>query len=218
MLNDFLWNFLDLQVRSLEIFCDSCGGQNKIYTMFRFLHYIIHNTHRLDYVKVTFPIRGHSYMEPDKNMGLINSHQRAEIPSDWVEIFRSARAKPSPFDVVEIDQSYFRAWTNFFNTKTDYLKKCPFRSRPIRELEIHQEHHRLIYYRESYNGAWESAIVEGKKTKLKGPVLLQNEFVLPPYSYSGLIPITAKKFKHLQDLKRFCGDEAKQFFDNLPKN
>ncbi|CAH2009960.1 unnamed protein product [Acanthoscelides obtectus] len=33
-----------------------------------------------------------------------------------------------------------------------------------------------------------------------------------------LIPITAKKFKHLQDLKRFCGDEAKQFFDNLPKN
>ncbi|CAH1984553.1 unnamed protein product [Acanthoscelides obtectus] len=165
------------------------------------------NIHILSTAKITFPIRGHSYMEPDKNMGLINSHQRAEIPSDWVEIFRSARAKPSPFDVVEIDQSYLRAWTNFFNTKTDYLKKCPFRSRPIRELEIHQEHHRLIYYRESYNGAWESAIVKGKETKRKGPVLLQNEFVLPPYSYSGLIPITV-----------FWGDEAKQFFDNLPKN
>uniref|UniRef100_A0A6P7GU44 Uncharacterized protein LOC114342304 n=1 Tax=Diabrotica virgifera virgifera TaxID=50390 RepID=A0A6P7GU44_DIAVI len=125
-------------------------------------------------------------MKPDKNMGLINSKQRAEIPSDWVEIFRSARAKPSPFDVVEVDQSYFRSWTNFFTTKTDYLKKFPFSSRPIRELEISQEHRRLIYYRKSYNGAWESAILKEKESKRKGPVLLQNEFELPPYSYSGI--------------------------------
>lgn len=69
-----------------------------------------------------------------------------------------------------------------FNTKTDYLKEC-FCSRPIRQLEIQQGHRRLTYYRESYNGAWESAIVKGKENKRKGHMLLQNQFVLPPYSY-----------------------------------
>jgi hypothetical protein len=155
--------------------------------MFRFLHYVVHNERRLDYVKVTFPIRGHSYMEPDKNMGLVNSKQRAEIPSDWVEIFKNARMKPTPFDVVEVEQSYFIAWTNFFNISLDYAKKCPLSSRPIRELEIRQDHSRLLYYRESYNGTWDSAIVKDKKRKCKGPLLLLNEFVLPPYSYSGTI-------------------------------
>ncbi|KAG5899095.1 hypothetical protein JTB14_021598 [Gonioctena quinquepunctata] len=51
-----------------------------------------------------FPIRGHSYMECDKYMGLISCKTRTELPEDWVEIFRSARQKSSPFKVEEVDQ------------------------------------------------------------------------------------------------------------------
>lgn len=72
LVNHFLYNHLDLKVRHLELFCDSCGGQNKNYTFFRFLHNVVHHQKRLDSIKVTFPIRGHSYMENDKNMGNIN--------------------------------------------------------------------------------------------------------------------------------------------------
>lgn len=81
--------------------------------MVRFLHNLIHQEKRLDSVKVTFPVRGHSYMECDKNMGLINTKSKAELPSDWIEVFKSARTKPIPFDVVEVGNQQFRKWTSF---------------------------------------------------------------------------------------------------------
>lgn len=184
MLHNFFYNFLDPKVKNLVMFCDSCGGQNKNYTMFRFLHNVVHNQRRFNNIKIIFPIRGHSYMEPDKNMGLINTAQRAEIPADWIDIIRQARSKPSPFDVVDVKQSLFRTWTKLFNSNSEYVKKCPFASRPVRELEIRQEHPRFLYYRTTYNGAWEAAIVKDKRKIKKGPILLQNEFILPQDSYS----------------------------------
>lgn len=42
LLNHFCFNFLDAEVRHLEIFCDSCAGQNKNFTLLRFLHYLVH--------------------------------------------------------------------------------------------------------------------------------------------------------------------------------
>lgn len=33
-------NVLDQKVRQLHIFCDSCAGQNKNFTLVRFLHYL----------------------------------------------------------------------------------------------------------------------------------------------------------------------------------
>ncbi|CAH1108947.1 unnamed protein product [Psylliodes chrysocephalus] len=60
------YNFLDPLVTELQIFCDSCSGQNKNFTMFRFLHHLVNIERRLQKIKVTFPIRGHSYLECDK--------------------------------------------------------------------------------------------------------------------------------------------------------
>lgn len=36
-------------------------------------------------------------------MALINSKCPAEIPSEWIEKIKDARAKPAPFEVVEAD-------------------------------------------------------------------------------------------------------------------
>lgn len=79
----YVYYLLDSDVRILEIFCDSCAGQNKNYTVFRFLHQLVHIHHRFDKIKMTFPIRGHSYLECDKNMGIVNQKLPAEIPEDW---------------------------------------------------------------------------------------------------------------------------------------
>ncbi|KAK9685595.1 hypothetical protein QE152_g37918 [Popillia japonica] len=69
-----------------------------------------------------------------------------------------------------------------------------------------------------HNGAWEAAIVKDKRKIKKGPILLQNEFILPQDSYSSPIPIAMKKFLHLQHLKKFCCIGAQKLFDNLPNN
>lgn len=79
-LYDFALNVIDESVRELHIFCDSAGGQNKNTTLFKFIHYLVHHIMRFDLVRMTFPIRGHSYMENDKNFGLINLKSRMELP------------------------------------------------------------------------------------------------------------------------------------------
>lgn len=150
----------------------------------RFLHYVVHMEKRLDSVKMTFPIRGHSYLECDKDFGLINQKSRVEVPEEWYEVFKMARNKPSPFDVEKVTQSYFQSWTAFLLQR--YRRICPFPSRPLRELKIVKEHPRLILHRDSYTGNWESSVVIDAKFKLMGKQKLkEGEFQLPDSLYKG---------------------------------
>ncbi|KAK9680912.1 hypothetical protein QE152_g38737 [Popillia japonica] len=77
-------NYLQPEVKHLHIFCDceTAGGQNKNFSMFRFMHFMVHTVKRLESIKITFPIRGHSYLECDKNMGIVNLKKRMELPDE----------------------------------------------------------------------------------------------------------------------------------------
>lgn len=132
--------------REFEIFCDSFAGQNKNYTIIRFLHYLVHGPKsRFEKVKITFPIRGHSYLECDKDFALIQQKTRVELPSQWVEAFKTARVNPSPFKIIECPTDVFHAWTKFLAPK--YRKTCPFPTRPIKELLITHRHPRTVQMR-----------------------------------------------------------------------
>lgn len=194
LIHNFVYNFLDERVRHLEIFCDSCGGQNKNFTVFRYIHHLVHVQKRLDSIKVTFPIRGHSYMECDKDFGHVNQKARVELPNEWAEVFESSRVKPTPFDVVRVTQDFFKQWTEYLSTNF-YKTKCPFQSRPIRELKILKEDPQFIYFRSSFNGCWETAVfVDPKKWKKYWTLKkTDKEFELPRVSYEGMqLEIPAK--------------------------
>lgn len=182
-LHHFIFVQLDAKVKTLYIFCDSCGGQNKNFTVFRYLHYVVNVTKRLDKIEVTFPIRGHSYMECDRDMGVINQKIRAEVPEDWYREFRSCRVKPNPFNVIEVDQSLIRNWSQMLDSM--YVKKPPYKSRPIRELRISNDHPRLLEHRDTYNGHWNSSIIRPRLTTSDEKQLPKGEFVLPPKLYPG---------------------------------
>lgn len=77
-----------------------------------------------------FPIRGHSYLECDWNMAIVNQKKWIELPKEWFEEFESARAKPFPFHIIEVDKELVRKWTEYLDER--YAKKCPFKSRPFR--------------------------------------------------------------------------------------
>lgn len=222
MLYDFICNFLKPEVRHLIVFCDSCAGQNKNFTLFRFAYFLVHIIGRLDSFKMVFPIRGHSYMECDRNMGLINTKSYTEVPDDWISIIANARVKPSPFLVVKCDQSIFQGWTSFFQ-KTNFQQKCPFKSRPVREMEVNVSKPTLILVRDSYNGAFLSICMtqstkqpKKKATDKRNLILMERGMLLRPHSlYNGKIPISKAKFNDLQDLKRFLPQTAQNFYDNL---
>lgn len=224
MLYDFICNIMRPQVRHLTIFCDSCAGQNKNFTLFRFAYYVVHVIGRLDSLKMVFPVRGHSYMECDRNKGLSNTKLYAEVPDDWISIVANARTKPSPFLVVKCDQSIFLGWTSYFQ-KLNFLQKCPFKSRPIREMEITVAQPTLIFVRDSYNGAFVStAITQSvKKPKKRNSSTGKCDLIeikkglseLPVQLYTVNIPISKATFSDLQDLKKFLPQKAQLFYDSL---
>ena len=101
ILHDFFIHLLRPLVRPMDLSCDYCVGQNKNYTVFRFLGYMIQHQKRFDPNRITFPERCHSYMECDKYMGFINSKSQINVPSDWVKTFKDARKKPTSFPAVK---------------------------------------------------------------------------------------------------------------------
>ncbi|XP_050301580.1 uncharacterized protein LOC126739803 [Anthonomus grandis grandis] len=142
MLNDYIFTKLKPSVLHLNIFCDSCAGQNKNFTVFRYLHYVVHVAKRLSSVTVIFPVRGHSYLQCNRDMSFVNQKIRAELPRDWVTELKTCRQKPTRFVVHDVDQTMLRKWSGYLDEI--YKKKSPFASRPIRELRITLNHPRLI--------------------------------------------------------------------------
>lgn len=165
----FVCNFLEQSVSELEIFCDSCPGQNKNSTLIKFCHHLVLTQNRLSVIKFTYPIRGHSYLECDKNTALINKKARCEIPSEWCQEVEGARLKPAPFVVVRVEDEpdIIKSWTEYLDLL--YQKQLPFPTRPVRELLIENTHPILIKQRTTYNGAWEQVPVKppNKRNKRK---------------------------------------------------
>lgn len=179
----FVMTILDPSVKDLNIFCDSCGGQNKNWTIFRTIHFIVHHTKRLDSIQMNFPIRGHSYLECDRNMASINQKKWVELPQDWIDEIESARAKPSPFHVVEVEREFIRDWSACLDEL--YVKKCPFPSRPVRELVAIRQHPRFLKHRSTFHGHWDAHVINDPKTLPKDQPLTQGEFFLPDCAHKG---------------------------------
>lgn len=99
----FICKFLDDEVEELHVFCDSTGGQNKNFTIIRFIHFIANkHIHGIKEIKITFPVRDHSFLECDNNVGLWNFKEKMETPKDFVTMIQNVEKNPFPFEVVSV--------------------------------------------------------------------------------------------------------------------
>lgn len=114
---------------------------------------------------------------------------------------KNSRTKPKNFEVICCEnQELFKSWTEFLSGI--YVKKCPFKSRPVREIKFVREHPRMALHRDSYNGSFtQSVIIKPLRKQLSLP---EGLFHLPPLAYDRPIPITRQKYQDLQHLKQFC--------------
>lgn len=179
----FINNYLDDDVEQLQIFCDSAGGQNKNFTIIRFIKFLTNkNIHGLKQIKITFPIRGHSYMECDKDVGLLNLKSPMETPKDFREVIKTSRAKPSPFKVIKVTQSLILNWKVLLDK--EFVQKCPFKIQPLKEIIASAIDCRLICHRTTYNGAFLSDVI-CRPSKKDVHSTERGEFALPLQLYRG---------------------------------
>jgi hypothetical protein len=95
------------------------------------------------------------------------------------------------------------------------VKKCPFKSQPVRELSVVDYYPRMILHRSNYNGPQSESVV--KKAKRKRMSLPDGSVeLLPPELYSEKISISEAKFQYLKYFKKFCSEKAKHYFTTLP--
>ncbi|GFO01206.1 hypothetical protein PoB_002771100 [Plakobranchus ocellatus] len=213
MLFKYLLEIVPETVKHIEFFCDSCCGQNKNYTIFRFFYYLVHCLNRFDSIRVTFPERGHSYMECDRDFAIVKTKSDVELPQEWYKVIREARKFPTPYNVHEMSLCDFKDFTNFF--KPLFKAMCPFPTRPVKEIIFAIDAPGLATHRSAWNGPFESSVLVLRSVKA------QKDFIRaascePKQQFCHPLPISDAKHKDLQVLKKFCSPETHSFYDNLP--
>lgn len=110
MMYDYIGKNMSDEVQKIYLFSDSCGGQNKNYTVVSFLSWLSRELS----VEVMhyFPVRGHSYNVCDRNFGCysrcIKKFERIETVPEYVKIIKGARKRPYPFEMNHFTD--FRQW------------------------------------------------------------------------------------------------------------
>lgn len=96
------------ETTSLRLYSDGCGGQNKNSNVMHYLFTLV-AIGRFEYIRHTFPVRGHSFLPNDRDFGQteVNKQRNERIytPIQWMEVIKQARQR-KPFNVVAADQGY----------------------------------------------------------------------------------------------------------------
>ena len=214
MLYDFFMTKLPQEVTTIDLFCDNCGGQNKNWTMFRFLYTLVHILERFELLTIHFPIRGHSYLECDKDMGVVNQKAECQVPSDWYQQFRIARKNPAPYNVIEMKQDQFLAIGD--GLKPIFKLTSPIPTRNIRELRLERGFSGSLMHRDNWNGRYDvTEVLRKRRGKQPKP---SREDVVFKKSYKHRVAVSKPKFMDIQHLKKFCSAENQEFFAAIPVN
>ena len=178
------------------------------YTVLRYAHYLVSHMKQFEEVKISFPIRGHSFMECDRDMALIKSKLFMETPSEWYAHMRDARKSSSPFKVIEVNHGDFYNYTKFFSPL--FKKLCPIKVRPIREIFFKSELEEIVEYRENF--------VSRMTPVTFLPRLSQQTFQDRRLEklYTERLPVSLPKQQDVLSLLDFCKPESRMFFENLP--
>ena len=193
------------QYESVSIYLDSCAGQNKNYWMFLYLNFLVKYERKFKAITLHYPVRGHSYMECDRDMACINTKLVAYTVDDWKEIIRNARRNPTPYRVADVDQPMIKNWRGYLEPY--FPKKCNFATQKIREIFFHTSE---VKFRCSFNGPKTEVFLEKRGQER---VDLNRNGLKPLYNKD--IAITEEKWKDLQSLTKFCNAAGREMIDSL---
>jgi hypothetical protein len=99
LLNFYLQNKFESNVRRIYIFSDNCFAQMK--SRYLWLYYdILVKSKTYDEINLFYPIPSHSYLDNDRDFGLIEKSRKnvnkVTLPSEWVKLVKSANKKIRP--------------------------------------------------------------------------------------------------------------------------
>lgn len=208
MLNWYIENKVDKDVKNLHLFADNCAGQNKNNTLVRMMMGLC-ETKRFNDIKVTFPVRGHSFMPNDRDFGIIRRKLRKEeryyTVNEVVELIKHSSKNPNKFSIVEMKADdfidYSSWWPKFYKrtclSDDSYGKTVPRHQKLTFTISKYRE---MIFSAETPHSVLCNMNIAGlvmDTFRLRNGV---QPFELPSQkAYTSVLPINYKK---MDDIKK----------------
>lgn len=202
----------------LVIWSDSCGGQNKNFSVICLYQYLILKGYfrRIDH---KFPEVGHSYLDSDRDFGriekVLRKHDTVFVPEQYRQIIKKATKKNEVIDMTE----HFRKIQdlaknlNIMNRKKDELnEKVRFRD-GIKWLRV--EEYGSYLYKESYDNFMpfrKVNIIKNKRiTELPKDIQIERHMV----KYG---TISDEKKSNLAEQLKYVKPQYRYFYEKILKD
>ncbi|KAF4532542.1 hypothetical protein B566_EDAN010834 [Ephemera danica] len=191
----------------IELFSDNCASQNKNIFLANALLYIAVKFNIAILQK--FLTRGHTQMKVDSSHACIErkvDKEKIDVPQDYVDITSQARKDPKPYDVMKVDHTFFKD----FRVKEGQFYKSlkPNAHEKVTDIvAIKYIPEGKIFTKTKFTKEWEP--VPGPRLPIK------TDFEYPSLNTKPL-PISARKYRDLQDLKSTVDSKHHKFYDSLP--
>lgn len=193
----------------LALFSDSCGGQNKNKSMITFLLRYVNSTRNLfRTIRYYFPIRGHSYMPPDRVFGRIERKLRRKTvmktPKDYYNIFEEHGR-------LHILGKQWKVYDHKQVATTLFSPKSKLRSRTNRVWVFNPGDLRL-YVSDTFVGEPRPVVVFKEKFGQPNAVVLRKPKIVVSQSY-----VSEAKRNDVMKLLSFCDltEEEEEYFEQI---
>jgi hypothetical protein len=113
-------------VKEINLFCDSCPGQNKNHQVLAAIKWFLCSSKTVNEVCITYLQPGHTYMPVDSIHATIENNLKNKIiwaPSEWPTVIVNARSKPEPYEVEIMSHTDFKDFKSLQNEIFPKLKK-----------------------------------------------------------------------------------------------
>ncbi|ESO88618.1 hypothetical protein LOTGIDRAFT_165402 [Lottia gigantea] len=192
----------------IVIYSDGCGYQNRNVTLSNTLQYFANIYKKM--VVQKFLERGHTQMEVDSGHSVIErklKHTNIYCPANDIELIRTARKNPRPYEVKYVDHTFFQDFSEVGTMKS--IRPGNRIGDPtvsnLRCLKYTSEE--PIQYKIKYTDSYAELPVPRRTSIIPGGKLKA--------LYSSKLKIKSSKYKHLQELKEVLPKDYHNFYDSL---
>lgn len=207
-------------IRTLVLWADSCGGQNRNIKLVLMLMSILYNHPTIQTVHLRFLISGHSFLPNDTMFGKIESalkyHQRIYLPSEYVDIMRLCKRK-NKLIVTELKAEDFLGVKNLEEKITNRKKSTTGETvnwLKTREIILNKNEPYIIKMKQSFEADEVQVLsIEKRGAGRKLDPRKFQQFLEPLWPHGK--PINPKKLQNLQEMLHLISDDAKPFYMSL---
>lgn len=195
---------------NIILYSDGCAAQNRNSTLSNaLLNFSVQNN---VCIIQKYLEKGHTQMECDSMHSAIErkiSGRVINVPADYVNLLKTARINPRPYEVQYLNHTYFKNFSeiNFVNSIRPGRKAGDPTVQNIRALKYHSDG--SIEYKIKHSDEFQILPVRFNKKCLVVPI--ENL----PRLYYGKLKIKREKFEHLQSLKSTMEPDYHSFYDSL---